>query len=193
MTQFTETDVEFLRRPHVAKLWLFEIELTDSSIWRVHGGAGRVTLGGYEWQGVSDPLGRQLVQVGTVTDPRFGQAAKVDIVLSGANADFVKSVKASARDMEGRACNAYFTLIDQETFEMWPGGLKKLFPGYVSAPKIYRQGVGTRTVSITVESLWHSQNFPFGGYWTYSSQLRRYPGDKGLQYAGVDIQEIIKA
>lgn len=192
MAIFEAADVAFLRRPHISKVWLFEMDL-PSGWFRVHGGSGRVTLDGKQWLGLSDPLGRQLAQVSEISDPRFGQAAKIDVTLSGANAEFVRSVKDAAREIEGSVCNAYFACVDQETNELWPGGLKKLFPGYMSAPRIFRQGIGVRTISIAVESLWHSQNFPFGGLWTYSSQLRRYPGDKGLQYAGIEIQEIIRA
>ncbi|RYG99558.1 MAG: transcriptional regulator, partial [Alphaproteobacteria bacterium] len=34
---------------------------------------------------------------------------------------------------------------------------------------------------------------PFGGRWTSADQRRRYPGDKGLDYVGVKVTEIIKA
>ncbi|MCF1452300.1 transcriptional regulator [Agrobacterium vitis] len=192
VAQFTEADQEFLRRPHVSRLWFFEIDLEDR-IWRVHNGSGEYEIGGYTWVGVSSPLGQQLVSIGAVRDPRFGEAAKIDIVIAGANADFVKYIRSNHKALEGLSVNAYWAMIDQETFEAWPSGLKKMFPGLFSAPSVHREGIGTRTVGIAVESLWHTLNYPFGGYWTFSSQLKRYPGDKGLQYCGVDIYEVIKA
>ena len=68
-----------------------------------------------------------------------------------------------------------------------------MFPGYISSPKIRWSGINSRSVSLTIESLWHSQNFPFGGKWTPADQRARYPGDKGLDYVGVKVQEVIKS
>ncbi|HEV7436859.1 MAG TPA: transcriptional regulator [Pseudorhizobium sp.] len=192
MALFTEEDRAFLRRPHIARAWFAELHL-PSGVWRLHNGVGRKTVGGHEWRGVSDPAGQQLVSMSAVEDPRFGQAAKVDIVLSGVNVDFIRSVKDQARQIEGALADIYWCAFDQETQEVWSGGLKKLFPGYLSAPKRQSQGIGVRTVSFTIETLWQSQNYPFGGQWTTADQQRRYPGDKGLKYVGVKVTEIIKA
>jgi hypothetical protein len=192
MALFSEADIAFLRRPHIARAWFVELHLLDG-LWRLHNGVGRKTVGGQEWRGVSDPGGRQLVSISAVEDPRFGQAAKVDIVLSGVNAAFLRSVKDKARETEGVKADLYWCAFDQETQEVWSGGLKKLFPGYLSAPKRQSQGIGLRTVSFTVETLWQSQNYPFGGKWSPADQERRYPSDKGLNFVGVKVTETIKA
>ncbi|KPF47064.1 hypothetical protein [Rhizobium sp. AAP43] len=191
MPIFSEADRAFLRRPHIARAWFVELQL-PSGTWRLHNGVGRKTVGGVEWRGVSDPGGRQLVSLSAVEDPRFGQAAKLDIVISGVNVDFVRSVKDQARLIEGAPADVYWCAFDQETQEVWSGGLKKLFPGYLSSPRRQSQGIGIRTVSFTIETLWQSQNFVFGGAWTDAAQQMRYPGDKGLQYVGVKVTEIIK-
>lgn len=189
---FSEADRAFLRRPHIARAWFAEIFLPSTTI-RMHSGSGRVTVGGYEWRGVTDPSGSQMVSLGAVEDPRFGQAAKVDIVLSGVNAAFLRSVKDAAREIEGRPANVYWCAFDQETGDAWAGGLKKLFPGKLSSPAMRWAGSGIRTVSFTIEGPWQSQNFQFGGKWNPADQRRRYPGDKGLDFVGVKVQEIIKA
>lgn len=189
---FSEADREFLRRPHIARAWFAELQL-PSGTWRLHNGVGRQTVGGLEWRGVSDPAGQQLVSLSAVSDPRFGQAAKVEIVLSGVNVDFIRSVKDQAREIEGAPADLYWCAFDQETQEVWPSGLKRLFPGYLSSPRRASSGIGVRTVSFTIETLWQSQNYPFGGRWTPSDQERRYPGDKGLNFVGVKVNEIIKA
>lgn len=189
---FSEADIAFLRRPHIARAWFADLDL-PSGRWRLHNGVGRKTVGGFEWRGVSDPAGGQLVSIGSVEDPRFGQAAKVDVVLAGVSIDFLRSVKDQGRQMEGRQADVYWCAFDQETQEVWSSGLKKLFPGYLSSPKIRWSGLSLRTVSFTIESLWHSQNFPFGGKWTPADQQARYPGDKGLEFVGVKVQEIIRA
>ncbi|RKE84597.1 transcriptional regulator [Rhizobium sp. AG855] len=192
MAIFTDEDRAFLGRPHIARAWFADLGL-PSGIWRLHNGVGRQTVGGREWRGVSDPSGQQLVSISAVEDPRFGQAAKVDIVLSGVNSEFLRSVKDQARAIEGLTADLYWCAFDQETGEVWSGGMKKLFPGYLSSPKRQSQGIGLRTVSFAIETLWQSQNYVFGGAWTDADQQRRYPGDLGLQFVGVKVTETIKA
>lgn len=188
---FSSEDRAFLRRPHISRVWFAEIDL-PSGVARLHSGSGRVFVGGHEWRGVTDPGGSQLVSIGAVEEPRFGQAAKVDVVLSGVNVAFLRSIKDMARSIEGRSANIYWCAFDQETAESWGGGMKKLFPGKLSSPVMRWVGIGTRTVSFAIEGPWHSQNFPFGGKWNPADQRRRYPGDKGLDFVGVKVQEIIK-
>jgi hypothetical protein len=189
---FTEQEMTFLRRPNIARVWLVELTLLDGEFWRLHSGAGKVTISGHEWSGVTDPGGQQLVQISPVEDPRFGQAAKIDIVLSGVTRDFVKSVKERALEIEGLPATVYWVAVDQETLEVWSSGPKQLFPGYLSAPKVIRNSISSRTVSLAIESLWQSQNYQWGGFWNFADQQRRFPGDKGLQFVGVDVYEIIK-
>jgi hypothetical protein len=189
---FSSAERALLRRPHISRVWFAEIDL-PSGISYMHGGAGRVTIGGHEWRGITDPGGRQLVSIGSVEEPRFGQAAKLDIVISGVDLSFMRSIKDTAREIEGRAANVYFCLFDQETAEPWPSGLKKVFPGKLSAPVMRWVGINERTVSFSIEGPFQSQNYPFGGKWNPADQRRRYPGDKGLDFVGVKVQEIIKA
>lgn len=187
MAIFTEADLDRLAAPHVGRNWFLELHL-PSGIHRLHNGTGRKTVGGHEWRGVTDPLGGQLVQMSAVEEPRFGQAVAVDITLSGANREFFQSVHATRAAIEGSRADIYFAVFDAETEEVLIG-LRKLFPGRLSAPKLKWQGIGIRSVSITVESIWSSMNYPFGGKWNDADQRRRYPGDKGLQYVGVDVSE----
>lgn len=189
---FSDADREFLRRPHIARAWFLDVDLPGGR-WRLHNGVGRVTIAGQEWFGMSDPFGRQFIGISAVEDPRFGQAAKIDVTLAGVNVDFLRSVKDNARLIEGRLADVYWCAFDQETEEIWSGGLKKLFPGYMSAPAIHWTGIGVRAVSVTIETLWQSLNYPFGGKWTPADLKRRFPGAKGLDYVGVRVQEIIKA
>jgi hypothetical protein len=130
-----------------------------------------------------------LVRVDAVEDPRFGQAASVVILIGGISVDFWKEIKSTARQMEGRRCDVYWASFDPET-GIIDVELKKLFPGKITAPSLLRGGIGVRTASFTIESFWHSQNYPFGGRWNSSDQQRRYPGDLGGQFIGVKVQEV---
>ena len=186
MALFTADDMDALAGPHVSRAWFGYFDLPSGEAW-LHNGVGRITVEGQEYRGVSDPVAGQLVSVSAVEDPRFGQAAKVDIILGGVNATFFKSVKTDARDIEGREAIIRFGMFDPETGEIVM--VKRMFPGKMSAPSLHRQGIGTRYVGLTIEGFWEAQNFPFGGRWTDGDQRRRYPGDKGLMYVGVKVAE----
>lgn len=187
MSIFSDADLDRLAAPHVARAWFIEMDLPSGTA-RLHNGTGRVTLGGHEWRGVTDPIGGQLVSLSPVEEPRFGQAVAVTVTLSGANREFFQSVHTTAREMEGRRADLYWAAFDGETGEVLIG-LKKLFPGKMTSPTLQWHGIATRTVSLTIESIWSSQNYAFGGKWTDADQRRRYPGDKGLQYVGVRVSE----
>jgi hypothetical protein len=187
MPIFNDADLDKLSRPHVARAWFLEMDL-PAGVSRLHNGTGRVVLDGFEWRGVTDPIGSQLVDIDAVEEPRFGQASAVKVTLSGANRAFFASVHANARDIEGRDALLYWAAFDAETQEVIIGP-KLLFPGKLSSPTLRWAGLGLRTVSVTIESIWSSQNYSFGGRWTDADQRRRYPGDKGLQYVGISVAE----
>ena len=190
MARFSAQDLEYLSGPHVARAWFAEIDLPEPlGVVRLHNGVGKITVSGKEWTGVTHPGGMQLVGLEEVEDPRFGQAPSVVITLGGITADAWKEIKDIARDIEGRRCDLYFATFNPEYLEV-EIGLKKLFPGRISAPSLHRQGIGVRFATFTIESLWQSQNYPFGGKWNASDQERRYPGDKGGQFIGVAVSEI---
>lgn len=180
--------MENLARPHVARAWFARLDL-PSGVAHLHSGTGRVTIAGQEWVGVSDPIRGQLVSVSQVEEPAFGQAAAVTVTLGGANKEFIQSVHATAREIEGREAEISWAAFDGETQEILIG-LKKLFPrGRMTSPSIQWSGIGRRTVSITIENIFSAQNFAPGGRWNSTGQQQRYPGDLGLEFIGVAISE----
>lgn len=187
MTVFTQDELEPLRALHVDRAWFVELDLPDG-LARLHNGVGRVSVGGKEWRGVSDPTTAQLVQISAVEEPRFGQAVSVNITLSGANKAFLQSVHTTRKEIEGRRADVFWAAFNGETGEVLIGP-KKLFPGRMTSPVIQWQDIGIRTVSLTIESLWSGDNYPFGGRWSDADQRRRYPGDKGLMFVGQEVQE----
>lgn len=188
MPIFSQGDFYRLSGPHVARSWFAEIDLI-SGVRRLHNGVGDITVGGYTWTGITDPIGGQLVNVAAVEDPRFGQAPAIDIGIGGITSEFWKEIKTLAREIEGRRCDMFWAEFDPETGEIGIT-LKKLSPGRITAPALHRAGPGVRTVTFTIESMWQSQNYPFGGRWNAADQMRRYPGDMGGQFIGVKTQEI---
>lgn len=185
---FSGTDIDILARPHIARAWFGAFDL-PSGLARLHSGSGTVSVGGFDWRGVSDPISGQLVSLGMVEEPTFGQAAALQIILAGASREFIQSVHSTAREIEGRSADIYWAAFDGETQEVVIS-LKKLFQrGRMTAPSIQWSGIGRRTVMITVENVWATQNFPPGGKWNGPGQRARYPGDLGLDFVGVKISE----
>lgn len=183
------TDAEKLARPHVARAWFATLDL-PSGLARLHSGCGNVVVAGETWRGVTDPLGGRLVSISAVEEPVFGSAAAVTITLSGASKEFIQSVHATRHEIEGRAATIAWAAFDQETEEVILGPVS-LFPrGRMTSPAIHWQGIGLRTVSITIESLWQSQNFAPGGRWNDADHQRRFPGDRAFEYVSTKIPEI---
>lgn len=189
MALFSDGDLTRLQAPHVCRAWFAWLDLPSGEAW-LHSGTGRVTLDGIEWLGVTDPNGGRLLGLSQVVEPRFGQAAAVTLTLTGVSSEFLNSFWSSRREVEGRSAKVWWVALDQETQEVLIPRKLLFARGRMTSPKISTRGVGGRTASLTIESLWSTRNFPPGGRWSPADQKRRYPGDKGLDFVGVDIVEI---
>jgi hypothetical protein len=104
----------------------------------------------------------------------------------------MKSMRAQVDFLEGGPATVYMAVVDQETFELWPRGLATLFPGFLSSPSFYHEGVGIRAVSFNIEGIWQSQDYPWGRSWNDADHRRVYPGDKAFEYAGTEVLEVMK-
>lgn len=192
MTIFSSADLDALSAPHVRRAWFGEIEL-PSGTRNLHTGMGRIALGGKDWEGISDPFGGQLVGLNGIEEPSFGQAVAVDVVLSGANKAFLKSMWDDRHAVEGARADLYFAVFDAETGDVLIP-LKKLFPGKLTAPRFSFIGSAIRAIMPRIVSVLEGMNFPsVGAMWSPSGQRARYPGDKGLDFINSDIVETYKA
>lgn len=178
---------EALTAPNVSIGRFLELTL-PSGVQRYHNGYGTATVEGEEWTGVSDPFAGQVVSISDIQDPRFGKAPNVEISLAVSSLDFFRSVKEMASEIEGSRAQLYIAAFNAET-EKTITGLIRVFDGFLSAPTFTRQGIGTRSITLNVESFWHSQNYPFGGKWNDAAQQRRFPGDLGFEFSGVQVTE----
>lgn len=187
---FTQSEIEAASRPHVARGIFVTIDL-PTGILRLHNGAGRVVIEGNEWLGMTDPIGGRIVGISGIEEPAPGQASAVTCTLSGIDKEFVQYIRSVARQLEGREANVYFCLFDTETQEPITALRGIFIRGSLSAPSFSRD-YQSRVVSITIENIWAALNFAPGRRWNDSDQQREYPGDKGWQFAGVQIIEIQK-
>lgn len=192
MAKFSESDLEALSALHVQRAFFAHMVL-PSATRRVHNGMGPTTIGGYEWEGVSDPYGGQLVGIDSIEEPQFGQASAIDIIISGANLTFLKSMWDDRAASEGVQCDVYFATFDAETGEVLVG-LKKIFPGKISAFSFPFIGPSARAVKFKIVSAWEGMNFTkIDSEWSPAGQRRRYSGDKGLDFIAANIVEEFKA
>lgn len=188
MALFSEADLEALRGLHVQRAWLAHLTL-PSGERRLHTGMGPLTVGGYTWDGVSDPFGGQIVALDGIEEPRFGQAVAVNAVFAGANREFLKSIWDDRHDIEGSACDLYFVTLDPETGSVLVGP-KLMIPGKVTAPRFSFKGSSIRAIAKKIVSVWEGLNFAVSGsWWGPAAQRQRYAGDKGLDYISSEIIE----
>lgn len=188
---FSSADRAQLSKPHIGQSIHVDLDHPTLGTLRFHGGVGTVTAQGEEWKGVSSPDGRQMVQVGQIQDQRLGTAVAVEIAISGANAEFMAEIKSTARSLEGRAANVYFALFDTETQSilLW----KRVMAGFMSAPTLLWEGIGTRVIQLTIEGEDQAKNFSTAEKWSPAGIRKRFGADvKGLDFMGVDIKEIRK-
>ncbi len=188
---FSPEQVEALRAPHVARAFFAAFDLPGGML-RLHSGVGRLTLSGQDWTGVDDPAGGVLLSVSQVQEPRLGSAASVTFTLSGSTLAFLQEVRAARRQIEGRPAQVWWQMFDQES-QVPIGPMQPLFPmGRMTSPAFLAEGIGGRSLTITVESVWSAQNFAPGGRWNDADQRRRFPGDRGLEFVGVEVKEVLK-
>ena len=183
--------LDLLSGLHVQRAWFADVDLPTGRR-RLHTGMGPMEIGGHYWEGVSDPFGGQLVGVGSIEEPRFGQAPAIDVVLSGANRTFLKSFWNDRHAVEGSRCDMYFATFDAETGEAIVP-LTKMFPGKLTALRFNFVGIAIRSISLKVVSVFEGLNFPAtGSMWSPAGQRARFPGDKGLDFMNADVVEEFK-
>lgn len=188
---FDQNEQADLSSPHIQRAWFAEVYL-PSGLRRLHTGMGPHTIGGRDWEGISDPFGGQLVSVGSIEEPRFGIAASVDVMLSGGNKAFLKSMWSDRHAVEGARCDLFFATFDAETGDV-KVALKWMFPGKLTAPRFNIEGLAVRSISMKVVTIFEGLNFPATrAMWSPAGQRARYPGDMGLDFINADIVEEFK-
>lgn len=188
---FSQQDFVALSGLYVQMGWFADVDF-PSGRRRLHTGMGPVEIGGYEWEGISDPFGGQLVGLGAIEEPYFGQAPVVDVVFSGANKAFFKSIWDDRRALEGCSCDLYFATFDAETGEQIIT-FRQMMSGRLTGLRLLINGPVIRAVSLKIASEFEGLNYPaVGSMWSPVGQAKRHPGDTGLDYINADIVEVYK-
>lgn len=178
--------LEALSGPHVRRAWFAYIELPTGAR-RFHTGLNPVNIGGFEWEPVNDPFGGQLVGLNSIMKPKFGTASYIDIIISGANRDYLKAVWDMRHEIEGVKAEFSFATFDGETNDVIIP-LTKMATMQLTSPSQVREGTTIRALRMRAVSVFESLQFaePFS-QWSPAGQRARYPGDKGLDTTGSEI------
>jgi len=189
--KFSPSDFQKLCQLHTGIGAFFHVFL-PSGERRFHNGIGREVVNGHEWEGVTDPFGGAVVEFGEIEEPKFGSAPYIDLTISAANREFLKSVWDDRHDIEGSRCDVYTWVIDaEEGTELI--SIKRLFPGRITAIKVKMTGAAIRQISCRIVSVFEGLNFPASRFdWSPAGQRQRYPGDKGLDEIGTKVVEVYK-
>jgi len=188
---FSDDDFAKLQWLHVQRTWLAHCFFPQGER-RLHTGMGPLDMGGYTWEGISDPFGGQLVGMSGIEEPIFGQAVAVEIVLSGANREFLKTVWTDRHAIIGRRCDLYFATVEPETGETLVD-IKRMIRGKFSAPAFSIIGASVRAIKIKVVAPWEGLNFPETGYmWSPAGARQRNSGDKGQDHVNDQIIDDFK-
>ena len=181
--------LDILSRPHVAQNWLASVAYPDGTRY-FHDGFGTITANGQDWEGVNDPTGSQIVAIGAVRMPRFGQAPYVDVVIAAATTTFFRTYWTNRADYEGMDCNLYYRVVDQETGAELIAP-RRMFPAKWTAGRLKRAGQHFRSLMGKFVSVTEGLNFPATlGDWSPAGQRARYPGDEGLDFTKSDVAEV---
>jgi len=185
MSIFSDADPDDYEGIHIRRVWLADVHLPTGRR-RLHTGGGPLLIDGVEWEGVNDPFGAQLVGLGQVEEPEFGQAPAVDVVISGVNREFLKAIWDMRYEIEGAQCDLYFITFDVETGEPREA-METLFPGKLTGLALQLIGTSVRAISMKVVSPFEGLNFPETRFmWSPAGQRDRYAGDAGMDFIGAD-------
>lgn len=142
----------------------------------------------YYWDGFGDLaaythtwLGRgQLVQRSEIPFGVDDEAGSITLTLSGVDDTIVSAVRAAESEFYGRPIVIWGQFFDEAL--ALSGGRFQLFTGTMDVPSYGGEGSTDRHVSIPCEGEWSDRNGAEFEFFSHGSQLRRYPGDLGLEY-----------
>ena len=179
--------LERFRAPSTSYMLLGRFDFVTGTRY-LHEYAGDLVAGGETWVGVSKASGQRLASIGAVEYPMPNVAAKVDIVLTGVDADYVRTLRTEEGEVEGRPAELFLLVLDGNDKPV--GDPFPVFPdGTMTAPG-FKARRGMREVSVSIESFWLNKNFPATARWNDANHSGRKPGDRLFQYVGAQVEEI---
>lgn len=179
---FTDDQVVRFSEEHVCYAILARLDFASGSVYLWEGG-GKLTAGGQDWIGVSDPDGNRLVEIGEIVLPEPNVASAIRLGLTGLDATAIANVVADSAEVEGRPAELFICMFDAD--ERPIGDPVSLDPlSYMTAFSYRVRGMSERSIAITIEGPWSGKNFAPGSQLTDADQQRRHPGDRVCKFVG---------
>jgi hypothetical protein len=186
MARIPVDQIALLRAMHASPCLFADVQLPGGRR-RYSTAMRRLTVGGYQWEAITDPILGRLVGVGPITEPRFGQAANVDLIVGGVGEDWLGD------GVQGAQCDLYWCIHDPET-DAPLAGLTRLMRGRLSSPREFASALVTRAIHISVEPRMAALNFgETSTRWTNAAHMRLWPGDRIFEYLGAEFTETYKS
>ena len=176
MSLFDEAIDTYVKGQTVRFAFLLKLDFA-SDVLRLWTGLGTITAGGETWQGTGN-----MGSITGVEESSNSKAGAVELSLSGADADilaiFRDEYEAEAKGRRATIYMQFFRGADDIPLD----APAVIWQGVMSQPSISLSADGTRSVSVTAESLFSQRRRPKYGLLTDADQKSRFAGDRGLEF-----------
>lgn len=156
--------------------WLIYAQFGNGPM-RVWQGVGELSAGGETWIGSAGTVEIKDIQV----EQGF-IANKIEITLSGVDAQFLVLAEESKEHVQNRPITVYLQAFGEDwqtigsPVALWAGLMDRMsFEASVNAAKI----------TLSCETVFATRNRPRASYFTDADQKERSPGDRGLEFIAV--------
>jgi hypothetical protein len=178
-----------------AALARFDFTSETMRLWRGYGTL--TTNDGAQWSGLGE-----FGEMSGIEQAVNGEAPEATFTLSGLDADVMRLARDEFEsEVRGRMARVYLQFFGVEDAEdpdnqrpldnpypVWAGRLLK--PTFSLAPAD-GDSPGTRSVSISAESLFSLRSRPKASLYTDADQQRRFPGDKGFEFVASLVNKVL--
>lgn len=202
MGYFPDTIAAYLAGAKVQAEWLVHFDFTSEPMFLRLGGKGPLrTLNGQIWQGLGD-----LGSISGIEQAVNGQAPQATFTLSGIDADITRlaldSFTAEVKGRLGKVFIQYFGVDDPDDpdnqrvldnpYAVWGGRFLQ--------PSFRHEEDGSRSVTISAESLFSLRSRPQYATYTDSDQRARFPadpenpddpGDRGFEFVPSLVSKVV--
>jgi hypothetical protein len=180
MSFFNETVDAYVAKRSIAGSLLIFMDFKDAPR-RWWPGFGDIVAGGQTWQGTGE-----LLSVEGLEQPQGTSAPQTTFTLSGVDAAIITLARQASDRVKNRRVIVYVQFFQAEPEageEAWSNldAPAAIWTGRMDQIRYAASGVGSRSITVTAESLWVNRSRPAFGLFTDRDQNARFAGDRGLE------------
>lgn len=153
--------------------WLIRAQFASGDM-RLWGGHGPVQSAGFEWMGAGNRVG-----LTNLTIEQGFTASRVDIELSGVNAEFQTKAKQAEAEVKGRILSIFLQAFDEDWQPV--GDPRALWSGIMDVMRFSGDATSAK-ITLTCETPFATRTRPRAVYYTHTDQQVEFPGDRGLEF-----------